>query len=268
MRTPISYYGGKQNLAPEVISLFPEHIQYVEGFFGGGAVFFEKPKSFNEAINDLNGWVTNFFWVVQNKYKELEPMIRGALHSEIHHKRAADILKQGGGSDLETAWAFWVQTNMSFGNKIFSGFAFSEAGKPSKLTANKRNEFSVVDYCKRLERVEIFQRDAIDLIKLKDSVNTFFYLDPPYVSSDMGHYKGYTREDWVRLLETISQIKGKFLLSSYPEPELEIFIQQYNWNAKQLRKIVGIDGKREETKYKVECLTYNYEVPNKQIELF
>lgn len=267
MRTPISYYGGKQNLASEVISLFPEHIQYVEPFLGGGAVFFEKPISFNECINDLNGWVTNFFWVVQNKYDQLEPMIKGTLHSEIHHLRAAEILRQGGGSDLDTAWAFWVQTNMSFGNKIFSGFAFSELGKPTRATQGKRDAFSV-EYCKRLERVEIFTRDAVELIKLKDSVNTFFYLDPPYVSSDMGHYKGYTREDWVRLLETISQIKGKFLLSSYPEPELEVFIPEFKWNAKQIRKIVGIDGNRTETKYKVECLTYNYDEPYKQISMF
>ena len=156
---------------------------------------------------------------------------------------------------------------MSFGNKMFSGFAFSELGNPVRATQSKRDEFSIA-YSRRLERVEIFQRDAVELIKLKDSVNTFFYLDPPYVSSDMGHYKGYTREDWIELLETISKIKGKFLLSSYPEPELEIYIPQNNWRAKQLRKIVGIDGKREETKYKVECLTWNYDEPHKQISLF
>ena len=97
MRTCISYYGGKQNLAPEVISLFPEHIQYVEPFLGGGAVFFQKAISFNEVINDLNGWVTNFYFVVQTKYDQLEPLIKGTLHSEIHHLRAADILRQGGG---------------------------------------------------------------------------------------------------------------------------------------------------------------------------
>lgn len=97
MRTPISYYGGKQNLADEVISLFPEHIQYVEPFLGGGAVFFKKPKSFNECINDLNGWVTNFFTVCKLQFPELKKMIDSTLHSEIHHIRAGEILRQGGG---------------------------------------------------------------------------------------------------------------------------------------------------------------------------
>lgn len=156
---------------------------------------------------------------------------------------------------------------MSFGNKIFSGFAFSELGKPTKTSAAKRESFTI-DYANRLKDTEIFTRDAVELIKLKDSVNTFFYLDPPYVSSDMGHYKGYTRDNFVELLEACSNIKGKFLLSSYPEPELDQYILNNKWRAKQLQKIVGISGKREETKYKTECLTWNYEEPFKQTSLF
>lgn len=44
MKTPISYYGGKQRLAPIIVARIPEHDIYVEPFFGGGAVFFTKPK--------------------------------------------------------------------------------------------------------------------------------------------------------------------------------------------------------------------------------
>ena len=52
MRTPITYYGGKQRIAPEIISMLPAHKVYVEPFFGGGAVFFRKPKAGIEVIND------------------------------------------------------------------------------------------------------------------------------------------------------------------------------------------------------------------------
>lgn len=45
MKTPIAYYGGKQNLVSEILPLFPEHIQYVEPFTGGGrTVFFKTEK--------------------------------------------------------------------------------------------------------------------------------------------------------------------------------------------------------------------------------
>ncbi len=40
MKTPISYYGGKQMLAKKIINSMPTHNLYCEPFFGGGAVFF------------------------------------------------------------------------------------------------------------------------------------------------------------------------------------------------------------------------------------
>jgi site-specific DNA-adenine methylase len=54
MRTPITYYGGKQRIAPEIISMMPAHKIYVEPFFGGGAVFFRKRKAGIEVINDMD----------------------------------------------------------------------------------------------------------------------------------------------------------------------------------------------------------------------
>ena len=109
-----------------------------------------------------------------------------------------------------------------------------------------------------MRNVEIFQRDAVDLIKLKDSENTFFYCDPPYVSSDCGHYDGYTKENFIELLDTLKEIKGKFLLSSYPEPDLMAYRDNCKWNYKDIKQVLQVTGKREETKYKTECLTWNY----------
>jgi DNA adenine methylase len=43
----------------------------------------------------------------------------------------------------------------------------------------------------------------------------FFYLDPPYVGANQGHYDGYTQEDFDALLITLESLKDKFLLSSY-----------------------------------------------------
>jgi len=263
LRTPISYYGGKQNLVKELLPLFPPHRQYVEPFTGGGSVFFAKGKSKNEVINDLDGRITNFYRVCQTKYKELAILIQGTAHSEVNHKQSADILKSGNGTDVELAWALWVQTNMSFGHMIFGGFAFSEGGKGSS-TANKRDSFTD-KYMKRLRDVEIFQRDAIDLIKLKDSLDTFFYCDPPYVSSDCGHYDGYLHSDFINLLDTLVNIKGKFLLSSYPEEILKEYRKKNGWNSKDIKQVLQVTGKREETKYKIECLTWNYK---QEITLF
>ncbi len=267
MRTPIAYYGGKQNLVSEILPLLPPHVQYVEPFTGGGAIFFAKTKSKNEVINDFDGRITNFYRVAATKFEELQLMIQGTAHSEVEHRRSSDMLKAGTGTDVELAWALWVQCNMSFGHMIFGGFAFSEGGQAGS-TANKRAGFTEV-YLRRLRDVEIFSRDAVALIKLKDSPNTLFYCDPPYVSSDCGHYDGmYSQDNFRELLTTLSTIQGKFLLSSYPEETLMEFREAHGWNFKDLKKVLQVTGKREETKYKTECLTWNYNLNGNQQDLF
>jgi DNA adenine methylase len=275
MKTPIGYYGGKQNLVKEILPLLPAHKQYVEPFFGGGAVYFAKPKSENECINDLNFWAVTFYECVKLHFEELQARIQATLHSEALHEAAEEILKKaippplfGTSGEKEEkiaiAWAFWVQCNMSFGHTIFGGFAFSNNGQ-SLGTANKRRSFTT-EYERRLETTEIFCRDAVNLIKLKDGEDTFFYVDPPYVSSNCGHYKGYTTEQFQELLEVLSTIKGKFLMSSYFEEALGAAIDKYGWNIKKIEQILQVTGKRETNKMKVECLTYNYQ--DSQYKLF
>ena len=68
MKTPITYYGGKQLLAPTIINMIPTHRIYCEPYFGGGAVFFAKEASWLEAINDINDRLMTFYEVLQNKH--------------------------------------------------------------------------------------------------------------------------------------------------------------------------------------------------------
>ena len=45
LKTPVTYYGGKQRLLKHILPLIPEHTQYVEPFFGGEAVYFAKDRT-------------------------------------------------------------------------------------------------------------------------------------------------------------------------------------------------------------------------------
>lgn len=60
MKTPITYYGGKQRLLKYILPLIPKHTLYAEPFTGGGAVFFEKEPSDIEVINDTNKALITF----------------------------------------------------------------------------------------------------------------------------------------------------------------------------------------------------------------
>ena len=259
MKTCISYYGGKQNLVKDILPLIPRHQQYVEPFFGGGAVFFAKKPSPHEVINDTLDCAITFYRVLKTRFPELQSMIQATLHSESEYKRAKELLASE--DDLLKAWAFWVQSTMSFSNKLTHGFAFCNSSKLALLTKNKRNNFTD-KYSKRLERTEIFCRDALDIIKLKDTPDTFFYIDPPYVSSDCGHYKGYTTENFTKLLDYLATCKGKFLLSSYPETILMEYRDKHGWNFQDKIDRVSVSGKGTKGKTKTECLTFNYPAPS------
>lgn len=54
MRTPISYYGGKQTMLKHILPLIPRHRIYTEAFCGGAAVLFAKRPAEAEVINDIN----------------------------------------------------------------------------------------------------------------------------------------------------------------------------------------------------------------------
>jgi len=108
-------------------------------------------------------------------------------------------------------------------------------------------------YSKRLERTSVFCREALDVIKKADHEDTFHYIDPPYFQADMGHYGGYTLEDFEKLLQLLTSIKGKFMLSSYPSEILSLYIKKQGWTAIELDLPRTAGGGR-----KVEVLTMNY----------
>ena len=212
MKTPISYYGGKQNLVSELLKLIPEHTQYVEPFCGSASLFWEKQKVANEVINDFDLRVANFWEVLQTNFEPLQQIIKTTLHHENNHSEAKRILKEEMKDPIEYAWAFWVQTVMSFSFKIFGGFAFSFEREESKTIRIKREQFTRAFY-DRIKDVCIFNRDALDLIVIKDNPETFMYFDPPYPESNCGHYER-GKNVYYDLLALLPSLKCKWLLYS------------------------------------------------------
>jgi DNA adenine methylase len=63
-RPAIRYHGAKFRLAPWIIKHFPPHYRYVEPFGGAAGVLLQKPRSYAEVYNDLDGHIVNFFRVI------------------------------------------------------------------------------------------------------------------------------------------------------------------------------------------------------------
>lgn len=269
LKTPTSYYGGKQNLVSTILPLFPKHTLYAEPFVGGGAVFWAKPSSDVEVINDVNRELINFYEVVQNEFVDLEKMIRISLHSRSLHNDCLVIYNNPHMfSRIKRAWAVWVLAAQSFSSMLDGSFGYDKVkGTTSKKIANKREGFTL-EYSIRIQNVNIECTDAIRIITSRDFEKAFFYCDPPYFNSDCGHYDGYTKEDFEMLLQALSRIKGKFLLSSYPSDILDKYTEENGWSVKKLEQSVSVAnncGKPQ--KKKIEVLTANYDLSNPEVDL-
>ncbi|OJV52292.1 MAG: methyltransferase [Bacteroidetes bacterium 43-16] len=259
LRPPLTYYGGKQTLAPIIEQLIPPHDLYGEPFFGGGAVFFLKHPSKVEVINDANDELMNFYRVAKTRFKELNEMIQLSLISrDLHHKATVVYHNPSLFDEVRRAWAIWVLCMMGFSSKMDGPFGFDKKdSSQSKRLIFKKQAFTE-ELMYRLEKVQIESADALYVIQSRDHDTAFFYCDPPYVGSNMGHYKGYTDQDFRSLLQMLASVKGKFLLSSYPSPMLTEFIQANGWNSMKKEITVTVNIKGGNPKTKTEVLTANY----------
>jgi len=261
MKPPLTYYGGKQQLARLILGLIPKHRVYCEPFLGGAAIFFAKEPSKVEIINDTNGELINFYEVLKRDFIVLEKEVAISLHSRKLHKHAWVVYQNPELFDrIKRAWAIWMLANSSYGSMLDGSFGYPRSsGGTTQALANKRANFSE-EYAIRLQNAQIECYDALKVIKSRDTVDTFFYCDPPYVGADQGHYDGYSQEDFNSLLSLLDTIKGKFLLSSYRNKALSTYTKRNGWYTIEIKMACSVSGRCGTKLTKVEVLTANYPI--------
>jgi DNA adenine methylase len=261
VKTPLTYYGGKQNMADLIVSFLPKHHIYCEPFAGGAAVLFAKNPSPKEILNDLNIEVANFWEVLKRDFDALAEEVFLSLHSRKLFKSAGVVYTNPDMFDrVKRAWAVWYLANSAFGSMLDGSWGSDVGGKRVSALKNKRAEF-LVKLSHRLQNVRIENYDAIKVIKDNDSIDTLYYIDPPYVGADQGHYAGYTQSDFNSLLEALTKIRGKFLLSSYSNDRLSNFVKEYKWCQTEIKMNNSMSSSQVGRKViKTEILTANYAI--------
>jgi len=268
MRPIISYYGGKQKIAADIVALIPPHKMYVEPFFGGGAVLFAKGiptcahDDYHEVINDADERLINFYRVFQgDDFKKLYRKILFTPHSEAEYRLTRSITREEvEADDITRAWAYYINISQSFANKLNSGWARSRKA-PNKnrgsIWHNQKGRLLALHH--RLSRATISCADALKVIAQRDHENTFFYLDPPYPGTGQGHYKGYTVKDLQALIDVLAAIKGKFLLSNFNQPEVKF---PTHWKRFEIATTCAV---ARENKERTEVLWGNYPIHEKEL---
>ncbi len=270
MRTPITYYGGKQLLVSTILPMIPQHRVYCEPYFGGGAIFFAKGKSFCEVVNDIDDRIVTFYDVCQDeeKFSMLQQRIQNTLDSEREFLRGDKIWRdpKKARSKVELAWAVWLQCNMGYGGSPEGGWKWDNGTSGSHsgvVMDNYRNQFTYKVH-ERMKHVQISCRDALKVIRQRDTEETFFFLDPPYPGCVQKHYSGFTFEDFGRLLDLLSEIKGKFILCNFASDMLDEYVRRNGWHMKVKDMALRVANRvTSGMKRKQEVMVFNYDLQPK-----
>ncbi len=250
MNTLLNYPGAKWGMAPQIVSLMPSHRSYLEPYFGGGAVLFNKPPSAIETVNDLDGDIVNFFTVLREQPEALASRISMTPYArdvfeDAHNNKGTD--------PLDRAYRFAIRSKMSYGYKTYTKTGFKTdihaRERAYALSCWNRLPGDLLEAALRLKEVQIENCPALDLIRRFNYANVLIYADPPYLP-DTRYCKQYrhemTEQDHLELLEALKQHSGSVILSGYPsemyDRELRgwsrITRKSYNQNADQRTEVL------------------------------
>ena len=206
----LRYIGGKSKLADQIVKLIPPHLAYVEPFAGGAWVFFKKPPSKVEVLNDVDGELINFWRVVHNHPDEFlrccERLLPSREMFEAERSRSTT-----GMTDIQRATRYYYLQRLAFGGGMKTlNFGTSSIRAPAfHVEGLKASLFAVQ---KRLQRVLIECLDACDCIEKYDRPSTFFYLDPPYLGGQKYRFP-FTEQDFELLAVSLGTLRGKFMMT-------------------------------------------------------
>jgi len=228
---PLSYVGGKRALAKRIVDILPPHTTYVEAFAGGAQVFFRKPPSKVEVLNDLDGEIVNIFRVCQVHHEELQRYMRFALVS----RKYFDLLRATDSAtltDVQRAARYLYLLKNSFASLIRHPTFHWHVVQPPGFNPERLPELIEKTH-KRLERVQIDCLPYERVLRNYDRPSTLFFLDPPYYGRKLYRYN-FEEADFIKLATRLKGIKGKFILTLNDVPEVRSLFRRFHIHGVEL----------------------------------
>ena len=212
----MSWIGGKKALRDEILIRFPiGYTRYVEVFGGGGWVLFHKPpKNDFEVYNDFNSTLTNLYRCVRDSPEELIAELEFTLNSREDFKHIRNLMKTPTQiPDIKRAAYLYQIIRQSYASGMTSF-----GGQPRSMWSN----FPLIrGACRRLQTVVVENKDFEQLIRHYDRPDTFFYCDPPYLTTE-NYYENvdFTVDDHQRLADALYRSQGRYMVSYNDCPEI------------------------------------------------
>lgn len=242
MKTPVSRVGNKTAILHILYALFPlNYSRFIDVFGGSGSVLLGNPEICPfEVYNDFDRNLANLFRCMKertmavirelgfchlnsredfiairrffeneqfdDKYLSEELRLTQILFPPPEAKELTEMRKRiTADYDVRRAAMFLKLLRFSY-----SSSGKSYASQPFDI----RKLFGLISQLQeRMANVVVENQNFETLIKHYDRSDAFFYLDPPYFSTEDMYEVGFGWDDHVRLRDTLKNIKGIFLLS-------------------------------------------------------
>ena len=230
------WFGSKRSLAPTIIEELGPHRAYFEVFGGSAAVLMVKDRASHETFVDLHGGLINLARVLQDLRLAEQLYHQASLtlcSSEIFLESQRWIEQHPEAEGLDAAYHYFVVSWM--GRNGTAGCLRTNYQPSMRYTPNggsgptrwRSVTESIPDWYDRLRNVQIYRRDAFDVIgNIYDVEGVALYVDPPYLKATRAGGAKYLHEfeeaDHARLAEALGRFQeARVVLSYYDDPRLE-----------------------------------------------
>ena len=255
IRPPFSLPAGKIRLASQMVGLIPKHTTYVEPFAGSAAVFFAKPASEIEVLNDIDPAIAEALSALSKMSDEqLEAFMRRSWVGS--QERYSRLFNTDFSDAMDRLYRFLYLTRLSFGAmRRRTGFRREDEGVDHRFFFERRLPEAV----SRIRGAKVMNDDYESVCKKYDSPDTFFFFDPPYKGyTGLQGIEGGQKErgfDEERFYNMLKSLKGKWLLNYGAQGSLmDMLRKDYKVSKVSAKRYIGHVNKN--TENRVTSLTH------------
>lgn len=250
LKPPITRMGGKSKLRKTIIDIIPEHTCYVELFFGAGWVYFGKESSKVEVINDVDKELINLFRMIKYHAPEVERMLQYEFSGrDIFEEYKNSTIEQL--TEIHRAIRFLYLITQSFAGRG-NHYGYGTNTRPSPQVFYKD---VLAELKERLRNTYVENLSFEKIFEKYDRSHTFFFCDPPYLDT-AGYGNKFGEKEHLLLLDKLSNIEGKFLLTINDHPKVREWYKNFNVKEVEVNYSVAKEQKAR-GKYK-ELIITNY----------
>lgn len=259
----LSRLGKKTILSKKIIPHFPKHEIWIEPFFGAGGMFFNKPLSKYNLVNDLDKDVSNLFiQVMTNKNELYDSFKRMPIHKDLLDYWSKNIPED----KLLKALRFLLVSNFTYLGKQDT-LHFVPNRKKETFYNSIDRIFSLLEHV--VFNSEDFRRffKSLSLPKKdfgkpsKSKGKSFVYADPPYLDTTSTYDSNtWSKQDVIDLFACLNNLGIRYAYSEYNNEFVLDTASDLNLN------IINIGEKRSIKNKNLDILITNYKPT--QLELF